>query len=813
MHENMAQATRLAPSSTTPPPGLSTADVQARVQRGEDNNFRPRAGRTYAQIIVENVFNLFNIVLFTLLFIVWQMGDYSTVVFAGFSVVSNTFLGMIQEISAKRKLDQLATLSEQSVMALRDGRWQEINMYAVVRDDILKIEPGDKLVVDGVVIQADALEMDESLLTGESDAVFKEAGAEVFSGSFCVAGSGTMRATRVGSESHINQITSLAKQYKRTKTPTQVIIDIIVEVTVVIMFVLVPMMFIASFITATSPINALRNAVVFVTSLVPQGLVLVAILSLTIGAIKISRHRTLIQRVNAVESLGNATVLCFDKTGTLTRNHLVVQQVIPLADLPTEEVYALLKAYTHNLAHANRTAGAVRDYVDAHTTAPVSLAKTREIPFTSGRKWGALVFGDTAYALGAPERLLPRPRMTDSLADRVTDLSLQGLRVLAFTRISGGVDENNITHGSEALALIVLSDQIRDDIQATLQAFRDEQIGLKVISGDSVDTVKAIAAQAGMTVENAYSGEEIDRMSDAELDAIVADATVFARIEPHTKKRIVSALQKQGAYVAMVGDGVNDVPALKQANLAIVMNDGTQISKDVADIVLLNNAMSTLPLAFREGREITQTIFGTMKMFLVKNVYNILFFVFAAFMALPFPITPVQISWSTFGTVNVPATFVALGLLRPTFIRRFRQDALEFILTAGVIGAVAQAVLYVTVYLYENRDVQLARTCITLFITFYGAYTVMNIMGLDVWQPRTFLQKWRLAFLMTLGTTLTILAMYALPDLFEFKLLTWAHDALVILLIAALLVLSMLLLGHGTRHPYLIRRLWHLLRE
>jgi cation-transporting ATPase E len=809
----MAQATRLAPSSTTPQPGLSTADVQARMQRGEDNNFRPRAGRTYPQIIVENVFNLFNIVLFTLLFIVWQMGDYSTVVFAGFSVVSNTFLGMIQEISAKRKLDQLATLSEQTVTALRDGRWQEINMYAVVRDDILKIEPGDKLVVDGIVTQADALEMDESLLTGESDAVFKEAGAEVFSGSFCVAGSGTMRATRVGAESNINQLTTLAKQYKRSKTPTQVIIDIIVEVTVVIMFVLVPMIFVASFITATAPINALRNAVVFVTSLVPQGLVLVAILSLTIGAIKISRHRTLIQRVNAVESLGNATVLCFDKTGTLTRNHLVVQQVLPLADLAADDIYALLKAYTHNLAHANRTAGAVRDYVDAHTSTPVSLKKTREIPFTSGRKWGAIVFGDTTYALGAPERLLPRPRMTDSLADRVTDLSLQGLRVLAFTRISGGVDENNITHGSEALALIVLSDQIRDDIQATLQAFRDEHIGLKVISGDSVDTVKAIAAQAGMTVDDAYSGEEIDRMSDAELDAIVADATVFARIEPHTKKRIVSALQKQGAYVAMVGDGVNDVPALKQANLAIVMNDGTQISKDVADIVLLNNAMSTLPLAFREGREITQTIFGTMKMFLVKNVYNILFFVFAAFMALPFPITPVQISWSTFGTVNVPATFVALGLLRPTVIRRFRQDALEFILTAGVIGAVAQAVLYVTVYLYENRDVQLARTCITLFITFYGAYTVMNIMGLDVWEPRSFLRKWRLALVMTLGTALTILAMYALPGLFEFRLLTWEHDALVIVLIAALLLLSMLLLGHGTRHPYLVRRLWHLFRE
>ena len=219
----------------------------------------------------------------------------------------------------------------------------------------------------------------------------------------------------------------------------------------------------------------------------------------------------------------------------------------------------------------------------------------------------------------------------------------------------------------QPLALIVMSDEIRHDIQETLQAFRDEGLTLKVISGDNLETVRAIAQQSGMDIgARAYTGAELDAMSEGEFDQAVRDSNVFARIEPDTKQRIVEALRRQGDYVAMVGDGVNDVPALKAANLAIVMNDGTQISKDVADIVLLNNAMSTLPRAFREGKETTQTIFGTMKMFLVRNFYGIAFFVFIAFMALPFPITPVQISWATFGTVNLPATLIAFRLAAAT---------------------------------------------------------------------------------------------------------------------------------------------------
>lgn len=291
-----SQETELAPPELK---GLSTSDVEERIARGESNDFEARVGRTYWDIFRDNVLNLFNIVLGSLLVIVIILGDYSTAFFAGFSVVSNTFFGMIQEFNAKRKLDQLAALSEQIVTCYRDGNWVQVPMRQVVKDDLIRIEPGDRLVVDGDMVESDSLEMDESHLTGESDAIFKEIGAEVFSGSFCTAGTGIMRATRVGAESNVNKLSTIAKQYKNNKTPTQVKIDITVEITVLIMFVFVPMIFITGFFLDYGFLEIVRNAVVFTTSLVPQGLVLVAILSLTIGAIKISLQETLIQRVNA----------------------------------------------------------------------------------------------------------------------------------------------------------------------------------------------------------------------------------------------------------------------------------------------------------------------------------------------------------------------------------------------------------------------------------------------------------------------------------------------------------------------------------
>ncbi|NWG17201.1 MAG: HAD-IC family P-type ATPase [Chloroflexi bacterium] len=789
--------------------GLSAAEVAERRARGESNAFRARVGRTYWHIFRDNVLNLFNVVLFMLLVIVLLFQDYSTVLFAGFSVVTNSILGMVQEVIAKRKLDRLAALSAQDIRVWRDGQLTPVAVHALVKDDLIPIEPGDRLVVDGRVLESDALEMDESQLTGESDAVFKEPGQDVFSGSFCVAGSGLMVATRVGKDSTINQLASIAKLYKNVQTPTQGRISALVEIMVLAMLIFMPMLFLAGWLQGATLLQIVRNEVVFVTSIVPQGLVLTAILSLTLGAISISRHQTLVQRVNAVESMANVSVLCFDKTGTLTRNQLAVTEIITLNGTPTEAVHALLHAYTGSLAHRNRTAAAVAEYAAQHAPSLNGQGpgrKVREIPFNSSRKWGAVVFQNETLVMGAPERVL-HSTANATAARRAQELAACGLRVLAFARLPEAPGDR-IEQPGEALALIVLSDQVRPDIRDTLDQFRALNVSLKIISGDNLDTVKAIAAQAGIEIRKAYTGSQMEALTEAEFDAAAWGGDLFARIEPNTKRRIVASLKRQGAYVAMVGDGVNDVPALKEAHLAVAMNDGAQIAKDVAEIVLLNNAMSTLPRAFREGTNITQVIYGTTKLFLTKNLYNILLIFFAGFMMLPFPTSPVQMSWITFGTVNIPATLIAFQLIRPAFMKEFRRDVLDYVLSAGVIGAVNLSLLYAAVFFASHRSVYAGRSAVTLFIALYGALIFLNTHEIELFDPRTWRRRWRVLAIGFGLTFVTMLAPFALPGIFEFvppTPLVWVLIVAVFLLTAATLTLVM-------RFRHLVNQLWRLIR-
>ncbi len=772
------------------PRGLTAPEVAERIKRGESNDFKARVGRSYFEIVRDNVFNVFNIVLFSLLLVVLIFRDYATVFFAGFSVVTNSFLGMFQEISAKRKLDQLAALAAHEVRVWRDGQLLTVPIRKVVKDDLLPIEPGDRLVVDGVVLESDALEMDESQLTGESDAVLKDKDDKVFSGSFCIAGSGLMRATQVGRDSTINRLSSTAKAYRMVLTPTQQRLSYIVQISVVIMVVVTPMLFIAGSLQAQPLINleTFRNAVVFVASIVPQGLMLSAILALTIGAVSISRFQTLVQRVNAVESMANVTTLCFDKTGTLTKNKLRVHHVQPLANLSGAEIDKRLRLYTANLSHLNRTAAAVAHHLNGDVPLLPELVKTREIPFTSARKWGAIEFASETLIMGAPERVL---RLRDAGAlEQATQLASQGMRVLALARTTHPLTDGRLSEDREPLALVVLSDEIREDIQTTLEDFRKEGVALKVISGDNLETVKEIAREAGMTIRKAFTGDQLEAMTDSELEAAVTEGDLFARIEPDTKKKLIAALKRQGEYVAMVGDGVNDVPALKEAHMAIAMNDGAQISKDVADIVLLNNAMTTLPRAFHEGRIITQTIFGTSRIFLVKNFYSMIFFIFAGFMGLPFPINPIQISWLTFGVINLPAGFMALRLLKPIYMKEFRRDVLDYVVTVGSIGAVAMALVYAFTYLSNSKDLLEARSTMLVFLTLYGLIVMWHTHGIDLFEPRSIVQHPRLFIYGVVSCALTILAPYIFPDIIAFKPLTsWEWGVVLLVFILALIAI------------------------
>lgn len=789
--------------------GLTAAEVAERVSRGETNNFHPKVGRSYWDIVRENVFNVFTLTMLIMLSIVLLMGDYSTVFFAGFSVISNAAFGTIQEVYSKRKFDRLMAMQAPRVKVIRDGREQEISVFAVVKDDVLPLEPGDKIVADGVALQSDSLEMDESQLTGESDAVLKEANDKLFSGSFCVAGSGMMQAQVVGANSTVNKLTSVAKMYRYVLTPTQARINVIVKLSIFVMVVCTPMIFVAGYRQMGEIVNLtnFQSAVVFVASIVPQGLVLTATISLTIGAIAISRRQTLVQRVNAVESMGNVTCLCFDKTGTLTENKLAVHEVKPQNGTGEAALKDKLKLMLLNLSALNRTAAAIGVYVGAEKDASPAQRKLREVPFNSTRKWSAVVFPGETLIMGAPERVIAPSEK--QLADEAISLAERGYRVIAFARSEGELADQLLPENRKTLALIVLSDRTRSDMKSTLDAFAEQGVELKVISGDNLQTVREVATQAGMNIRQAYTGDQLAQMGDAEFAAAALEGNLFARIEPDQKRKLVASLKAQGHYVAMTGDGVNDVPSLKEAHLAVAMNDGAQITKDVADIVLLNNALTTLPEAFFEGRTITQIIYGTCKIFLVKNLYSLLFFIFVGFMFLPFPINPTQISWVTFGVVNITAGLMTVRLYLPKKMEHFRKDVLDYVVTAGALGAVMATLVYAVTFFERGvggEGMLAARSVIVVYLTLFGMLVFWNVCGIELLHPQTWRKNPRV-FLFGLGAAfVTILAGYIVPQILAFvrpNLVEWA-------LVIAVFLATALLLEIGVRTRFFADLIWKL---
>lgn len=758
--------------------GLTAAQVQERIARGDSNDFKVRVGRSYTEIFRDNVFTIFNFILFVLLVILIANGETGSALFASFSVILNSIIGVVQEINAKRALEALAAMSVQEVNAWRDAKIVKLPITQLVKDDILPIEPGDRIVVDGTVITADSLEMDESLLTGESDAVLKEAGDKLASGSFVIAGSGVMVATAVGANSTINKLAQTAKAYRQVLTPTQREINKIVQISLLGMALFGPMTVISGVAQRLGVGEIAKNTVVLVTSFVPQGLVLATTISLVLGALTISRKQTLVQRTNAVESLANVNILCFDKTGTLTRNMLSVVNVIPLHGT-LDQVRDQMHRYTANLAHQNKTAGAIATYTTGLPA--VTPSKLQEIPFTSARKWGAVVFNNETLILGAPERVLDSAKDPDAQAQAAT-LAAQGLRVLALATSPQAPDNGQLSASRQAVALVVMSDQVRDDITATLNEFTAQGVALKVISGDNAETVGAIATAAGMQVTKAYTGDQLESMGSAAFDAAVIEANLFARIEPDTKRKIIRSLKLQGNYVAMVGDGVNDVPALKEANMAIAMNDGAQIAKDVADVVLLNNAMSTLPLAFAEGKLITQKILSSARLFLSKNFWTVLAFIFIGYMSLPFPTTPIQISWLTFAVVNLPALLITFGLIKPPAFKSFRHDVADYVLVTVLVGALSTALLYTALYLQplaglsaeaitdalRNSARDSARSTLLVFMMLYGLIIFWNTMGIDMFDLATMRARLRTTLIGVATVAAALAICYLLPTAFVF---------------------------------------------
>lgn len=646
----------------TPSLGLTEQEAQARRARGMGNNVNMDTSRSYADIVRANVLNFINIVLFVIGAVMIAIGRTGDAVTSVGLVLLNVIIGMFQEIRAKRQLDRIALLTRPKVAIIRDGQEKEADPSEIVVGDVLVLRAGDQIVADGSMLGEGKLEVDESQLTGESDLIPKTDGAELMSGSFVVTGNGKMEVKRVGAESFANKLTHQARAFRLRKTPLQRDIDFVVR-TLLFVATFLGFLLLISAVVVQLPIVRTVQMSAVVAGLIPNGLFFMVIVAYAMGALRIVNQGALVQQSNSIESLSNVNVLCMDKTGTLTTNRIRYHGIVPIGIDETRAKW-LAGTLARSASAVNKTAEALIEGVEGE-----KLPTLDEVPFSSARKWSAVALETQGVlVLGALEMLesaLDMPLSAEQL-QHIENASAQGLRVLL---LAGNTQARRLNQADERielprltpLAIITFTDELRPHLQETLAGFRRAGVELKVISGDNPTTVAALARQAGFPADiQAISGTALEGLDDASFDRIAAQSTVFGRITPEQKERLVDSLRRRGRYVAMIGDGVNDVLSLKKADVGIAMQSGSAATRGVADMVLLGDNFGVLPAAFSEGQRIINGMQDILCLFLTRAAYVALLILATAVIGLGFPFVPKHISLLTLLTVGVPVFFLAV---------------------------------------------------------------------------------------------------------------------------------------------------------
>ena len=681
--------------------GLSTQEVVQRRAQGLGNSAPPPTGRTYAQIVRENVFTFINIVIFVLALALILVGRASDAAVSVGVISLNIAVSVVQEIRAKRTLDQIALLTRPTATVIRDGQERSVPPEELVVGDVLKVGPGDQIVLDGKVIGDGKMQVDESQLTGESNLIPKQTGDSVFSGSFCVNGSALFTVEKVGTQSLANEITAGARAFRRVLTPLQNEVYLVVRIMLVIVIYLEFLLVVNSVINDIAASESIADATL-VVGLVPNGLFLSISVAYALGAVRIIRFGALVQQSNAIESLSNVDVLCLDKTGTLTANRLKVNDVHPI-DFDKAQLQHILGAMVASAATLNKTAEAIAVAYKADRQTLLA-----DVPFSSARKWSAVAFqAGGLYALGAPEMLRPYldgagdvdSTVWQAITTQSSQLTDQGLRVLLVAQHTDGTqlrdngDESKLPAGMRPIGLLSLSDELRPKAKETLEAFIRSGVQPKIISGDNPETVYALAKQAGLGEGvNLVSGIELQQMSDDQFNAAASSATIFGRITPQQKEKLVDALKSRGHYVAMIGDGVNDVLSLKKANLGISMQSGSQATRAVADIVLMKDSFAALAPAVQEGQRIVNGMQDILRLFLTRILTMALLIVSSLIIGV-FPLALRHGSLVTLLSVGIPAVMLALWArsgqtVKGSMVQRLANFVLTPVLFTSAIGLV-----------------------------------------------------------------------------------------------------------------------------
>ena len=720
--------------------GLSAAEVAQRVESGAVNEAKRHTSRPLSAILRSNLLTPINgligvLAVIAIGFETLQDGWFEGLkqgLFAGV-IVANIAIGTVQELRAKRTLDRLSLLNRARAKVLREGRITVVDPAQIVRDDLVALEPGDRIVVDGPVVESRNLEIDESLLTGEADPVGKAPGDHVQSGSFVVAGTGLFRAERIGSESYAAKLVEEASRFKRTDSQLQTAINRFIKL---ISWLIVPvaLLLIASQMVDQENFRAtVVSTVAGIVPMIPEGLVLLTSVAFAVGVIRLGRRECLVQELPAIEGLARADVLCLDKTGTLTEGGMDVQKIRPVGGVDEQEAVEALAALAAADDSPNPTMQAVAEYLDEHGHTSPGWRVLEVMPFSSARKWSGVRFTDDGtWLLGAPDVLMAGD---DPVALEADLLAARGLRVLVLATAESASTTGGAT-GVEAKALVVLRQRLRPTAAATLAYFKQQGVAIKIISGDSPAAVGAVAAQlgvdgAGDTVDARRLPDDPDRLAE-----VMEDNTIFGRVKPHQKRDFVKALQSRGHTVAMTGDGVNDVLALKDSDLGIAMGSGSPAARSVAQVVLLDDEFATLPHVVAEGRRVLGNIERVSNLFLTKTVYAITLALLVGIGAivfwaqgggrLPYPFNPLHQSLLNMFTIGIPAFFLALA---PTFDRArpgFISRVLRFAVPAGLACAVPTFVVYLLSLGRGGEHIDIQATAgITLFAIALTALAVV----------------------------------------------------------------------------------------
>ncbi len=767
----------------TPPTGLSAAEVASRVERGLVNDTGERTSRTFAEIVRANVFTRFNALLGSLFVVILIVGHVQDSLF-GIVLVTNALIGIVQEVRAKRTLDHLAVLNAPRARVVRDGAPVEIPVDQVVLDDLLELRTGDQVPADGTVRVSQGLELDESLLTGESDPVPKQPGDEALSGSFVVAGAGRMQATRVGADAYARRLADEARRFTVVRSE---LVDAINRILKWVTWAIVPtaaVLALSQFKATSGWREAMSGTIAGVVGMVPEGLVLLTSIAFAVAAVTLARRRVLVQELPAVEGLARVDVVCLDKTGTLTEGDVALDGIEPLADMDPAPALGALASDPNR----NATLAAI---AEAFPPPDPPWTRSGTIAFSSSRKWSAASFdGHGSWVIGAPEMVLAGVAPSDPVRARADELAARGRRVLVLAYSDSPLVGESLPEPLTPVCLVMLEEKVRPDAADTLRYFTEQGVTLKVISGDNPRTVGAVAQRVGLPgADDPVDARELPEGGD-ELAEVMEAHSVFGRVTPHQKRAIVAALQSRGHVVAMTGDGVNDALALKDADIGIAMGSGAAATRAVAQLVLLDSEFATMPGVVAEGRRVIANIERVANLFITKTFYVMLLAIAIGIVRWPFPFLPRHLTIVSSLTIGIPAFFLSLAPNSRRYVPGFIRRVLRFTGPTGALGAGAVLVAY---WIARSNGVTLteARTVATVVLITYAMWVLLVLARPLNW--------WRGLLVLVMAAAFVVVM--AVPGLRDFYALELPATDVVVetLLVAAGAIVALEILLRATR--------------